>query len=394
MRASFLSALLAGCAGFWLLTSANTFQNPVPPSPASKPPVQSPSATPPTRTSLIAQGKELYRKAKYKEALQKFEAALKVEPGNDEALGLAADTAFRLEIQDRARELFLARADLPGQKESVRAFCYYSTALTYWRQAHAIVAAACLVKDAKLDCPVPENQRGDLNTKISGGLKYADQALRINANNAGAHNVVNLLNSEAALAATVQAESDQSKQRAVDALRKAITLVQGSHSTAGMPKANFNFPTVRVGEIPSGDEPFLIPASIPAIKGGNPFTKVAPVFPSVGSRQPTTAPGDTAGTGVTKGGGAYSLGSGRGALTAAYSPGTVKVEVLVSTGGEVVFARIVKGRDDLDGAAIIAARKWKFAPATFEGAPVQVSGVITFEMKPAGSRPKKQPAGE
>ena len=110
----------------------------------------------------------------------------------------------------------------------------------------------------------------------------------------------------------------------------------------------------------------------------------------MGSRQPTTAPGQAPGTGVTREGGAYSLGSGRGALTAAYTPGTVKVEVLVSTTGEVVFVRIVKGRHDLDGAAIIAARKWKFAPATFEGTPVQMSGVITFDMKPGG-RPKKPP---
>ena len=388
-----MSALLAGCAGFWTLTGVHTFQNPVPPSPAPKPAVKSPSPTPANPTSLIAQGKELYRKARYKQALQKFEAALKGEPASDEALGLAADTAFRLEIQDRARELFLARADLPGQKESVRAFCYYSTALTYWRQTHAIVAASCLLKDGKLDCPVPENQKADLNTKITGGLNYADRTLSIAANNAGAHNVVNLLNSEAALAATVQAESDESKQRAVAALRKAIAVVRESPSAGGAPRATFDFPTVRVGEIPSGDEIFLIADSSPAIKGGTPITKVAPVFPSVGSRQPTTAPGDSSSTGVTKGGGAYSLGSGRGALTAAYTPGTVKVEVLVSTTGDVVFARIVKGRHDLDGAAIIAAKKWKFAPATFEGTPVQMSGVITFDMKPGG-RPKKPPASD
>ena len=163
---------------FGRLQARSLFRTRAPPSPAPKPAVKSPSPTPATPTSLIAQGKELYRKARYKQALQKFEAALKGEPGNDEALGLAADTAFRLEMQDRARELFLARADIPGQKESVRAYCYYSTALTYWRQAHAIVAAACLFKDAKLDCPVPENQKADLNTKISGGLNYADRALR------------------------------------------------------------------------------------------------------------------------------------------------------------------------------------------------------------------------
>jgi len=390
MRASFWSAVLSVCIVVSAATNAPALQNPA--APATAPPkatVKTPSGTPATRTSLIAQGKELYRKAKYKQALQKFEAALKIEFLNDEALGLAADTAYRLDIQDRARELFLARADLPGQKESVRAFCYYSTALTYWRQAHAIVAAACLVKDGKLECPVPENQRAELNSMISAGLDYSNRTLRINTNNAGAHNVINLLNSEAALATTVKTESDQSKQRAVEALRKAVSV--GRDSPPGdMSKATFNLPTVRVGEIPSGDETILFADSIPAaIKGGNPITKVAPIFPSAGARQPTTAAGDASSAGVTKGGGAYSLGSGRGALTAAYTPGTVKVEVLVSTTGDVVLARIVKGRDDLDGAAIIAARKWKFLPATFEGSPVQISGVITFEMKPGTSRPKK-----
>ena len=80
------------------------------------------------------------------------------------------------------------------------------------------------------------------------------------------------------------------------------------------------------------------------------------------------------------------MGAGRGALTAAYSPGTVKVEVLVSKTGDVVFAHVVTGRDDLNGAAVLAARRWKFAPATFDGTPVQLSGVITFDMRPPGSK--------
>jgi TonB family protein len=73
-------------------------------------------------------------------------------------------------------------------------------------------------------------------------------------------------------------------------------------------------------------------------------------------------------------------------LTAAYTPGKVKVEVLISATGEVVFGHIVDGRPDLNGAAILAARAWKFEPAKFEGKQVQVSGMITFDMKPAGRR--------
>src|SRR5689334_2627824 len=62
---------------------------------------------------LIAQGKALFRTAKLAQALAKFEAALKLEPDNDEALGLAAETAFRLDRQSAARGYFIHRADAP-----------------------------------------------------------------------------------------------------------------------------------------------------------------------------------------------------------------------------------------------------------------------------------------
>src|SRR5438046_404815 len=77
---------------------------------------------------LIAQGKALFRAVKLRQALVKFEAALKQEPDNDEALGLAAETAFRMDSQTAAREYFLRRAELSGQKASVKAFCYQRVA--------------------------------------------------------------------------------------------------------------------------------------------------------------------------------------------------------------------------------------------------------------------------
>jgi TonB family protein len=73
-------------------------------------------------------------------------------------------------------------------------------------------------------------------------------------------------------------------------------------------------------------------------------------------------------------------------------PGKVKVEVLISTSGEVVFAHVVQGRSDLNGEAVMAARKWKFKPATFAGQPVQLSGVITFDMKPGRASPTPTPS--
>ena len=147
--------------------------------------------------------------------------------------------------------------------------------------------------------------------------------------------------------------------------------------------ADFGTPTMLVGEF-APTEAEAKNASEPISKliaGGAVIKREAATFPAIRSAK-TTDPSDPSSKGVTKEGGAYSLGSGRGALTAAYAPGKVKVEVLISTSGEVVFAHVVQGRSDLNGAALAAARKWKFSPAKFEGKPVQVSGVITFDMKP------------
>ncbi|HMV51965.1 MAG TPA: energy transducer TonB, partial [Blastocatellia bacterium] len=119
---------------------------------------------------------------------------------------------------------------------------------------------------------------------------------------------------------------------------------------------------------------------------------LAATFPSVRPSKTATDPKDPSGTGVTAEGGAYSLGTGRGALTAAYAPGKVKVEVLVSTDGKVIFTHVVDGRSDLNGAAIVAARSWTFEPAMLDGQPVQVSGVITFDMKPGRAKSAPAPA--
>lgn len=349
-----------------------------------------PTSAAPSAATLIFQGKDQYRKARYVQALQKFEAALKLEPHNDEALGLGADTAFRLDNQVRARELFLARSQIAGQKDSVKAFCLYSTALTYWREAHDIAAKVCAVNASKFTCPLPDKERNDFNAAIAAGLDFAEKAVHINANNASAHNLINLLNAEVALATSDPAETTRRKDLAVTALKKAISIGSrpGSTQTA---ESNFNLPTVRIGEIPAtANDVYSDDPMVSLIKGGIPLTRVSPDFPSAGIRSKPKDSNDPSATGVTDKGGAYSLGAGRGALTAAYSPGTVKVEVLVSKAGDVVFAHVVSGRDDLNGAAIIAARKWKFAPATFDGTPVQISGVITFDMRPRGSSPKKQ----
>ncbi len=57
--------------------------------------------------------------------------------------------------------------------------------------------------------------------------------------------------------------------------------------------------------------------------------------------------------------------------------GTVKIEVVVAPNGTVKDARIVGGHPVLASAALDAAKKWRFEPATTE-----TSGVIDFKFEP------------
>jgi protein TonB len=57
--------------------------------------------------------------------------------------------------------------------------------------------------------------------------------------------------------------------------------------------------------------------------------------------------------------------------------GTVKIEVVVQPNGVVKEARVVGGHPVLAGAALDAARKWRFEPASTES-----TGVIDFKFEP------------
>lgn len=57
--------------------------------------------------------------------------------------------------------------------------------------------------------------------------------------------------------------------------------------------------------------------------------------------------------------------------------GTVKIEVVVAPNGTVKDARVVGGHPVLAGAALDAAKKWRFEPAGGES-----SGVIDFKFEP------------
>ncbi len=57
--------------------------------------------------------------------------------------------------------------------------------------------------------------------------------------------------------------------------------------------------------------------------------------------------------------------------------GTVKIEIVVAPNGTVKDARVVGGHPVLANAALDAAKKWRFEPASAES-----SGVIDFKFEP------------
>jgi TonB family protein len=63
--------------------------------------------------------------------------------------------------------------------------------------------------------------------------------------------------------------------------------------------------------------------------------------------------------------------------------GMVEVEVVISETGFVVEATAISGHLALRNAAVEAARKWLFEPATLNGAPVKVKSVLTFVFAPS-----------
>lgn len=362
-------ATILGCGVMGLMIGATmpvSAQNTQSRTPAK--PVSSPAQAPkqePTAAALIQQGKAFYRTVRLKLAQEKFEAALKLEPENDEALGLAAVTAFRLDNQKDSRAYFLRRAELPQQKDSVKAFCYYRVALTFWREVHDLVAMHGRFEDGRLVYRLPEQAASDVVYLVTSGLDYVDRTLAIIETFAEAYNIRNLLHAEAALAETNPDKAAQHRQLAIAALTRAVELAEQPTAPKKSEVADFSQPTMRISEYARTpeEESIIDDPMMKLLDGGRPLKRQSAVFP-----QPKPVKGEAT-------------------EPAGPGPQNVKVEVLISALGDVAFAHVVDGKPEFGAAALLAARGWKFEPARFEGRPVQVSGVITFEVK-SSSKPR------
>jgi protein TonB len=67
---------------------------------------------------------------------------------------------------------------------------------------------------------------------------------------------------------------------------------------------------------------------------------------------------------------------------AARASGTVTVQVTIDESGKVISARAVGGHPLLQQAAVQAANQARFSPTLLSGAPVKVTGVITYNFVP------------
>jgi len=63
---------------------------------------------------------------------------------------------------------------------------------------------------------------------------------------------------------------------------------------------------------------------------------------------------------------------------AAHASGTVLVQVIIDEEGKVIAAAAVSGHPLLYGVSAAAARKTRFSPTKFNGKPVKVTGVISY----------------
>lgn len=63
---------------------------------------------------------------------------------------------------------------------------------------------------------------------------------------------------------------------------------------------------------------------------------------------------------------------------AAHVSGTVRVQLIIGTEGNVIAAVAIDGHPLLRGASVAAARNARFTPTLYDGKPVNVIGVIQY----------------
>lgn len=401
MNSSPSSLVRSACISVLVIGASFAQTNPPAPKPATggtatAQPAQTPkpTPTPATASDLLTQGKLSYRKGKFDQAAKQFMAALKLEPNNDEALGYASLTAYQLGNHIQARDLFQQRADLKNQKSSVQVFCNYMVAMTWWREAHEVIAKYGELKLPRTTYSLPEKELAMATQSIASGLNSLKKVLAMKTDYTEAINLQNLLHAEAALIATDEDKAEIERKASLSALRQAMKFQRPVTE-------DFGAPTILVGEfaLTDEDQEQIKDPMMMVVDGARPLTRATAVLPiiKIAPAKPKGTSDQPPPTGVGPGGSAVSVGPGQGALRPSKTEimqlkgGKAKVEVLISRLGKVVFARIIDGPAATTGPALDAAKKWSFSPPKFEGTPIQVLGVITFDVQSVGKDAKGKP---
>ena len=279
---------------------------------------------------LLKKGDDLYKAAKFKEAIEAYKEALVQDPNSDHAASYIGYSYNKLRDHEQARVWMKKVLEIPGQSPSRRAQVLTDITLLYWDEAHMDIASR-LASGGKN--PKPEDI---LNARklLSDGIDSGQKAVAIAPRSVKAFNLLNLLYRASAATETDSATRTELLTRADEALRKSVGFFEA------------------VPQQPSSDI-WVVP-TLSAINGTD-------------------------------------LGQGVhfGPATKKPSPDAMKdakegaavVEVVVGRDGKVRLPRVLAGTGKVGDAALAAARQWEFEPTTFEGHTVQVIETISFPAK-------------
>lgn len=279
---------------------------------------------------LLKKGDDLYKAAKFKEAIEAYKEALVQDPNSDHAVSYIGYSYNKLRDNEQARVWMKKVLEIPGQSPSRRAQVLTDITLLYWDEAHMDIASrfASGGKNSK-----PEDIL-IARKLLSEGIDSGQKAVAIAPRSVKAFNLLNLLYRASAATETDSAARAELLTKADEALRKSVGFFEA------MPQQ----PSNDLWQVPT----------LSAINGTDLGQGVH--FGSATKKPSPDALKDA-------------------------KEGAAVVEVVVGRDGKVRLPRMLAGTGKLGDAALAAARQWEFEPSTFEGHTVQVIETISFPAK-------------
>lgn len=134
----------------------------------------------------------------YKELLKPENESRLKERDRDQTYAFIADLYRTLDDQKSYKEWLQKRADLPGQKPTIKAECLYSIGVTYWNEATKISKKY----ETQVPGKLPETAKPDkwkkedidaLLQNVQTGLKYIEEAIAADPKYANAYSYKSLL---------------------------------------------------------------------------------------------------------------------------------------------------------------------------------------------------------